>query len=204
MKCCKMKKISIGPPMRTEFHQAFDNTMEIEGGYSDKSTDRGGVTYRGITKRFFPDWPGWSTVDAAKDKSTLDEMPNLQKQVEELYRVEFWDKVRGNDLLDQDIADLMFDTAVLTGVPDAIKYLQRSINLCNRNGTTFADLKVDGMIGRMTLHALAILVTRIESWAVYGYLILIRGGAMMDDMIENPEQEWNSLGWLKRLNINKD
>ena len=40
--------------------------MEHEGGYVDDRDDRGGETYRGISRNNFPDWKGWKKIDGFK------------------------------------------------------------------------------------------------------------------------------------------
>ena len=45
-----------------EFEQAFEKMIRNEGGYllHKVSGDRGGQTYAGIARNFYPDWDGWS------------------------------------------------------------------------------------------------------------------------------------------------
>jgi lysozyme family protein len=38
----------------TDFNQAFKITMNNEGGFSDNVNDRGGETWRGIARNFWP------------------------------------------------------------------------------------------------------------------------------------------------------
>lgn len=181
------------------FRIAFENTGGHEGGYVFRDDDRGGETYRGITRRWYPDWHGWATIDSVKDKSTLNEILPLQDMVERFYLDEFWNKIKGNKLSDQDLANLLFDTAVHTGAPDANKYLQGALNFCNRNERLYKDLKVDGLIGFQSLSALDLIVKRSEVWAVTGYVLLLRGEATLIDLRINPKQEINAVGWVKRL-----
>lgn len=185
--------------MRPLFEIAFRNTVEHEGGYVFNNDDRGGETYRGITRRWYPDWPGWITIDSIENKSTLSEILPLQDMVEKFYRDEFWYKIKGIALGNQDLANLLFDTAVHTGVPDANKFLQSALNFCNRNEDLYKDLKVDGLIGYHSLYAFDIILGRDEVWAVTGYVLLLRGEATLDDLRINPKQEINAVGWIKRL-----
>ena len=191
--------------MLVKYEIAFANTIDHEGGYVNRADDRGGETYRGITRKWYKDWPGWAVIDSVSDKSTLADILPLSIMVEEFYLHEFWDKIKGYALGHQGLADLQFDTAVHTGVPDANKYLQSSLNFCNRNQKLYDDLKVDGLIGGKTLEALGMMGgSRREMWAVIGYIILLRGEATLNDLRANPEQEINAVGWMKRLDAFMD
>ena len=185
--------------MSTDYAKAYKITMAHEGGYVNHPNDRGGETFKGISRRWFPDWEGWEIIDRTVVKDQLANEVGLNNMVAIFYRQAFWDRIKGDHLIQQDIAELMFDTAVITGVPDAIEYLQLALNLCNRNGRRFADLKVDKMIGAKTIGALFKAVQAGEGWAVYGYILLHRGEASMIDMRNNPDQEINAIGWLRRL-----
>ena len=48
-----------------EFEQAFEKMIRNEGGYllHKVSGDRGGQTYAGIARNFYPDWDGWDLID---------------------------------------------------------------------------------------------------------------------------------------------
>ena len=48
------------------FQQAFQHTAAAEGGYSNNPKDKGGETYRGIARKYWPDWAGWIIVDEYK------------------------------------------------------------------------------------------------------------------------------------------
>ena len=140
------------------FETAYKETMKHEGGYVHRDDDRGDETYKGITKRWFPEWPGWAVIDSVTDKDDLKSIMPLNDMVQEFYLEEFWDKIKGYSLRNQALANFIFDTAVITGVPDANKYLQEALNFCNRNQHLYNDLKVDGLIGAVTLSALELIV----------------------------------------------
>jgi lysozyme family protein len=50
----------------SRFEEAFKVVVTDEGGYSNNPNDRGAETYRGISRKFHPDWRGWPIVDTAK------------------------------------------------------------------------------------------------------------------------------------------
>ena len=53
-----------------DFDLAYAPVAKWEGGWTHDSGDKGGETYAGIARAFFPDWPGWHFIDAAKAHPT--------------------------------------------------------------------------------------------------------------------------------------
>ena len=100
-----------------DFDLALEATLKAEGGYVDDKDDPGGETYKGIARSRNPKWPGWITVDILKNKrnfpANLDNDPQLQSEVKDLYEVNYWHRVKGDDITDQDIAESIFDFAAL-------------------------------------------------------------------------------------------
>jgi len=108
------------------FDFAVEMVLENEGGYVNHPSDPGGETKYGITKRQYPELDIASlTVDQAKD----------------IYKRDYWNAVRGDELPDQ-IATVVFDCAVNQGQRRAIKFMQ-----------TAHRVTPDGIIGPRTLIA---------------------------------------------------
>ena len=143
---------------------AFANTMRQEGGYCDVIGDKGGETYRGISRVFWPSWEGWKLVDDWKGGAIASAALSaaLDPLVMQFYRVNFWDRFQGDAVaaLSVDIACELFDTAVNMGVTTAVKFLQTSLNMQNQYGKTYPDIAVDGVLGKGTLQTLK----RYLSW----------------------------------------
>jgi lysozyme family protein len=186
-----------------DFTPAFAKTLAHEGGYSDHPADRGGETYRGIARVFFPDWPGWRRIDAAKRAASfpanLARNTGLQQAVEAFYREHFWNRLGGDGISDQAVAEELFDTAVNMGVRRGGRFLQEALNLLNRNQENYADLVVDGAIGPKTLAALDQLL-RLDRGAtsLVRLLNLLQGERYVEIMRHDPSQEVFARGWLKR------
>jgi len=140
------------------FEQAFKQTMAHEGGYSDTSGDKGGETYRGISRVFHPSWPGWTVIDLWKAGHIPTDVRDSQLfgPLPEFYRMNFWDKFQGDavDEMSPMVAYELFDTAVNMGVHKAVSFLQTALNMQNAYGATYADIPVDGVLGRATLNTL--------------------------------------------------
>lgn len=114
-----------------DFKTAYKKTGGAEGGYANVSGDRGGETYAGISRKNFPDWPGWEIVDAHKplERGAFIKSDKLELLKESFYRETFWDKVHGDQIKDHKLAEEVYDTAVLSSVRAAIKMLQRSLGI---------------------------------------------------------------------------
>jgi len=142
----------------TDFKKAYGRTELAEGGYSIHPSDRGGETYKGIARKFHPKWEGWIVIDMAKKMpgfpDSLRANASMEKSVQEFYKDNYWEKVSGDFLYRQDIANAVFDSAVNMGVAWAGRLLQRTLNILNNNGRYYPDIKVDGKIGPITVAAI--------------------------------------------------
>lgn len=120
-----------------DFLQSFERMIVNEGGYKLHTVagDRGGMTYAGISRNNWPNWPGWSYLDGG------DSPPS--EMVRGFYRANFWTSLRLEEVQSQDVARTLFDFAVNAGTSTAAKLAQIVI------GTT-----PDGKIGPKTIAAL--------------------------------------------------
>jgi lysozyme family protein len=102
-----------------DFGPAFEKMIHDEGGFqlTDIPGDRGGMTYAGIARNPNPDWPGWALVDRK-------EFGSVTPLVRQFYKTNFWDRIRGDDLAVQAVAETIFNFGVNTGVGVAIKLAQ--------------------------------------------------------------------------------
>ena len=116
-----------------DFKHSYDKTAINEGGYANDPDDNGGETWKGIARKMHPRWPGWQIIDIIKlgpnfKKKLADNGP-LQALVLEFYKKEFWDRVKGDQLDNQEVADSLYDSSVNMGVKAAIILIQRSLGL---------------------------------------------------------------------------
>jgi len=116
---------------------ALEKVLKNEGGYVLHAVkgDTGGQTYAGIARNFHPTWLGWTFID--RRDFNLDALKPL---VEEFYLYNFWQRVKGNDIVDQEVAESIFDFAVNASVRVASKLVQ-----------IIVGAKSDGIIGPMTI-----------------------------------------------------
>ena len=110
------------------FEKAYRLIIANEGGYVNDPDDPGGETYKGIARKKQPDWVGWTNIDLMKKQphfpDSLDNMMDLQSEIVRFYKVIFWDKVGGDQINDQDIANSIFDFAVNSGVSTSVGLAQ--------------------------------------------------------------------------------
>lgn len=122
------------------FNEAVNFVLSdrIEGGFVDNPSDPGGATNFGISTRF---------LQGIGDNRNVRNL--TREDAIELYRRYFWDKVRGDELLDDDLAICLFDSAVNQGPQVAVKFLQECLNRYQSAG----DLGEDGVMGDASLAA---------------------------------------------------
>jgi len=126
----------------TNWKMALETILHHEGGYVNHPKDPGGETNLGVTKRVYEDFGG------TKDMKDL-----TVEDVEPIYRKNYWDRVKGDEL-PSGLDLCVFDFGVNAGTGRAAKYLQTMI------GTV-----ADGGIGPNTLKALS---NYVESEGIEG------------------------------------
>lgn len=185
------------------FDIAFNLTMGHEGGYVNHSSDPGGETYRGITRRDHPNWSGWTIVDRSKvstAKGILLSMNvktkvDLDAAVSALYKGIYWDSVNGDIIRYQEIANELFDTAVNMGATWAGTFLQRALNVTNRKSTLYPNLKPDGDIGNKTITALH---ANPDPSLVLKIMNILQGARYVELCEKNEKLEDFIKGWINQ------
>ena len=200
------------------FEKAYDPVRQWEGGWCHVEGDRGGETYAGIARNFWPGWPGWKTIDGAKDEFAADELKTLKagaQQIKELedklesldmvedwYRTEWWDRM-SLGTLPQTLADELFEQAVNLGRGGAVRSLQRLCNALNYDKSgkraLFPDLAEDGALGNKTLSAMAdILRKRSSPEDMVHWLNCLQGAHYVAIAAKNPGNRQFLDGWRTR------
>lgn len=117
----------------TSFDYAYNIVIANEGGYSNLSKDPGGETYKGISRVFNPGWKGWAIIDAYKSRmgkipyNTVFNNPALDTLIKEFYRVNYWDRIKGDQFNNPVLAANIFDWAVHSNY-GAIKGVNRALS----------------------------------------------------------------------------
>jgi len=170
-----------------DFDRAFALTMKAEGGYINDPDDLGGETYKGITRTKNPKWPGWVVLDIMKTRpnfpDNLENNLDLQNKVKSLYKVAYWDKIQGDDIVDQDIAESIFDFAVNSGPRTSSKLVQIVV-----------QTEPDGVIGPITLKKLNV----DDKRAFLALFALAKIGRYVNLCDRRKENRKYFFGWIKR------
>lgn len=122
--------------------ELIDGVIQREGGFVDNAADRGGATNMGITQKTLAAWVGHSV--------TVDDVRNLTPDTaRQIYRHVFYDAPRFAGL-PIEIQPVVFDTAVNSGPPRAMRFVQSVINQAG-----FGPVSEDGEMGPQTGDAAA-------------------------------------------------
>lgn len=118
----------------------------IEAGYVNDPNDLGKETNHGIT------------IATAREFNYTGKMRDLTvDQALAIYDKGWWQRMRLDQILAMSpmLADRLFDFGINAGRSNAIKSLQRILNVLNRQGKLYKDIDADGGIGALTMAALA-------------------------------------------------
>jgi lysozyme family protein len=149
----------------SRFDSAVAVVLAHEGGYVRHPADPGAATNFGITQ---------STLARARGQQTTEADVRLLSQAEArtIYRRFYWNTVRASEM-PVGVALAVFDFAVNSGVPRAVRQLQ-----------SILGIGVDGIVGAETLRALSLAdapdlirrltrarltsLARLPTWPVFG------------------------------------
>lgn len=120
--------------MTGNFEQCLAFVLKHEGKFVNHPKDPGGMTNLGVTKRVWEEWIGHAVDEAEMRALTPD-------AVAPLYKKNYWDKIKA-DSLPAGVDYSVFDCAVNSGPSQAVKFIQRALNLT-----------ADGVIGPLTIAA---------------------------------------------------
>jgi lysozyme family protein len=171
------------------FRRAIESVIGREGRYSADPADRGGATAWGITEA------------VARTEGWTGAMAELPREVAVgIYRRRYW-SAPGLDriaALDTALAERLLDIGVNMGPPTGIRFLQRALNVLNRQGADFADIAVDGAFGPASEAAVASLLRARgdDGSRVLRVMIAAQQAVHYIEIAErDPTQEAFELGW---------
>ena len=179
--------------MSTTFDKAFENTIGIEGGYTNDPTDAGGETNFGIT------------ISTARIYGYTGDMKDLPLDTAKaIYKQNYWDINRLDEIvnLSPSLAIELFDSGVNVGVKTPIKWLQQGLNVLSRNNTLFHHIDTDGLIGQGTISTLALL-NPTDLDILFKIVNIYQGYYYLSICTTNSSQEKFIRGWLKRVSFDE-
>lgn len=164
-------------------------TVKREGGYSNHPLDKGGPTNYGITQQ------------TARANGYMGDMQALTEDVAiSIYSRKFWTAPRLDwiEPIDPVLAERVFDWGVNSNTPVPVKYLQRILNVLNRQAKDFADITADGLVGNETIYALREFIKKRgdSGREVVRFMLQAQQSNFYFELAEkNPTQEEFEYGW---------
>lgn len=190
------------------FDHSFQKTViGHEGLYSKHPDDPGGETLWGISRVHHPRLHLWIYLDSfrsdPKFPQCLGDNPTVMSLVKDFYRDIYWDVMLGDLVSSQMIANEMFDTAInlSAGVQRAVSWCQRACNVLNRNQRLWPDIVEDGVMGQITIDAIAALVKfrRVEGERCACKIMdTLQGMHYLTVLAQHPVREEFALGWFSK------
>lgn len=190
------------------FDKALEQVLLLEGIYSNDPDDLGKETFCGISRAKWPGWAGWNIVDSIKECNDgpifiimadhYRSIPTLPKLVKSFYKSFFWNRIYGDDINSDLIAEALFNQSINMGIDRSVINLQRSINILNRNSP---DIEVDGKFGPITLIALNETAENDEKYLLK-LINILQGSHYAITCESNLRQKKYIRGWLNRINFN--
>lgn len=153
------------------FNDAVRKTIVKEGGsrYTEIAGDSGGATKYGISQKAYPE---------------LDIKNLTEDRAKEIYRRDYWNRVRGDEIESQAIAESIFDAAVNMGVRTASKICQAAIGI----------EPADGVIGAKSLE----LINKQEEKSFIALFTLAKISRYAAICNKDRSQSKFLLGWINR------
>ena len=110
----------------SRFEDCLKIILDAEGGFVNDPDDKGGMTYKGICRKYYPNLFMWNIVDSilvdGGDKKQINrQLSNSYKvntEIANVYKQEYWDKCDCGSLYNP-LDLIVFDTAVNMGVSKA-------------------------------------------------------------------------------------
>lgn len=160
-----------------DFNKYASKLIILEGGYVWHKDDNGGPTMSGVTLKTYQKYYG-----ADKTKEDLKNIPyghwcHIMKDG-------YWDKVKGDEIDNQSVAELIADWAVNSG--------QAGI----RKAQDVIGCKPDGIVGPITLS----LINTADAETLHDRLWKARQQHYINIVKRNPKQKVFMNGWMNRLN----
>ncbi|BDD09992.1 hypothetical protein FUAX_24240 [Fulvitalea axinellae] len=180
-----------------DFKAIHDRLALREGYYAKVSGDAGGETYCGITRKNYPGWPGWETIDKVKKErgdSRLAHNERLEDLDSEAYAfyLRMYKKYSFDKIENASLSELVFDQWVNSG-NRAVKQFQQCVNtLAEKDGApAIAD---DGVFGPNTAKA----TNRCDAFDLFEEFRACRED-FYKRIAEKRENKKFLKGWLRRL-----
>jgi lysozyme family protein len=184
------------------FEDLHEAVALIEGGYVYDPDDRGGETYNGIARRWWPNWKGWTLLDGLKDQAGLLDESGIDREIQRsldlnvraFYREHFWIGlgINGFAARYEPLVYEVYETAVNVGRNTAGIWLQEAL-VCLGNPL----IVIDGRIGPKTKEAVDRLSAN-DMWRAVQTINNLQGAHYVHLVLRDDSQAKFYKGWLGR------
>jgi len=166
------------------FQIAFEKyILPNEGGYAFVPGDKGGETYAGISRVYFPTWKGWDFIDRQKKPiKNNTKFHELDSDVRDFYYA-LWNDNNFGLIKSQEVANIFFDFFV-NSANSAIKAVQKLLGL-----------PADGHLGSITLGK----INSLDPASLHDKILQRRKEFYQAIVNRDPSQQKFLSGWLRRL-----
>jgi len=153
---------------KNNFEIVIDKTLSHEGGYVNDPDDAGGETKFGISKRAYP---------------SIDIKSLTRDEAKAIYKHDYWDRCRCDDIDNINVASSIFDFGVNAGVRMSCKLAQ-----------AVSGAVVDGVIGNNSVT----LINSLDSELFLSKFALAKITRYAEICKRNPKNRKFFYGWVKR------
>lgn len=188
-----------------DFSKPFTDTLVKEGFQANAAPgDKGGWTIYGLARLIDIDFEGWAYIDQMQKENPagfpncLRADPKFLLMVRNYYKNKYWNTFGGDFILDQAVAEELYDFGVNCGVEFVCKTFQQILNIGNRDQKDYADIPVDGKIGPLTITAFNTLLKKRGEAAILKVINQRHGARYFDICLASPGQEIFFWGWELR------
>ena len=159
------------------FDKYAPKLLQLEGGYCWHPEDAGGPTCKGVTLKVYQQYYG-----EGKTKEELRDIPYGEWC--HIMKDGYWDKVKGDDIDNQSLAEIISDWAVNSGAI-GIRKVQEIVGC-----------KPDGIVGPITLS----MINTADPESLHDRIWKARQQFYINIVKRNPSQKVFMNGWMNRLN----
>lgn len=152
--------------------------LKWEGGWSDDPDDRGGLTNKGITLSTYSTYKGRNATPYELRRITRAEWEDIFKKM-------YWDKIGGDAIKSQSVADILADWAWMSGHYNAVRTVQAVLGV-----------RADGIVGMQTLRA----INTAKPKVLFNQIKEARENYYYRIVQTRPQNRKFLRGWLNRLN----
>ncbi len=158
-----------------DFDKYVPLLQQLEGGWSDRESDRGGATMCGVTLTTFRRYYGQNRTKEDLHKISLEQWMFIMR--------DYWNQCKADQIVNQSIAEIFVDWNINSGI-SGIRTFQRLFGL-----------KDDGIVGKNTLAAL----NGQDPEEIFARIYEARKNFYRKIVMRAPDQGVNLAGWFNRL-----